>query len=154
MIWGILLVARYTFSLTGYPKIAYIQAAIWVEISQKIWQIPIPYGKNFKCCFSDVFKVAESESEVHLALKILVLPILGFVNFDCPQLYVCSKTLGWVTTILIGLAQYGKSGLLVGNSILRRTTKGMPNIADFPSPVTIYSLHQVSIQATSSSCQR
>ena len=48
--------------------------------------IPISHGKNFKCCFSDVFKVAEFKFEVHLALKILVLPILGFVNFDCPQL--------------------------------------------------------------------
>jgi len=36
----------------------------------------------------DVFEVAESESEVRLALRILVLPILAFVDFDCPRLYV------------------------------------------------------------------
>ena len=51
----------------------------------KIWRIPISRGKNFKCCFSDVFEVAESESAVHLAQKSLVLPILGFVDFNCPM---------------------------------------------------------------------
>ena len=38
--------------------------------------------EKLQCCFSDVFMVAE----VRLALKILILPILGFVDLDCPQL--------------------------------------------------------------------
>jgi len=90
MIWGILLVARYTFSLTGYPKIAYIGCNLGWNIP-KIWWIPISHGKNFKCCFSDIFEVFEFESEVCLALKILVLPILGYVNFDCPWQYTANS---------------------------------------------------------------
>jgi len=54
----------------------------------KIWQIPKCCGKNFRWCFSDVFKVTESESEVSLSQKTLFPPILGFVDFDCPQMYI------------------------------------------------------------------